>query len=286
MTILTDREIVDVLNKEMVIHPVDTDECLSPLGYDLRIGYVINLEKPIESLELEPTGKIVIPPKTSTFIITKEHVWLSDRLVGTLHSRGSLAASGLIINSTTVDPNWAGQMTFLVHNIGNQPIELDKDARFVTMILHRVKKPTDEAPMTNPVNAADKWGKIYGQNFSMSLLRYLTTNEIQIQKKNFEKLVQVAKRPTSKQIMAQSIKSMGDAIKLFFTERFSGFFTVILWLLNLTILVATLTLQWYWGWLQQIFNFADPYGPSILAGQIAVILSSLAVISALLTNKN
>lgn len=280
MSVLTDQEIKNMLNKGIVIYPFDETECLSPLGYDLRIGYSINLNR--GSNNNVSSGKVIIPPKTSTFIISKEYVWLSGRIVGTLHSRGSLSARGLFLNSTTVDPNWSGQMTFLLYNASDDPVELETGSRFVTMVLFRAKISTHNAPTTNPIKVAENYGIIYGEQFSKSLMAYLTDNINEREKRKFEALVHKAKTPSPSFIIWFGIISLIKSICRFFQKRMSNFISGFIWILAIAALLFGLTIQWYWAYLQRIFHFSEPYGPTVMIGQIAIIVSSLSVLRSLL----
>jgi len=285
MAVLTDQDIKSRLNKDFVIYPYDEAECLSPLGYDLKIGFYISLDASGSKLPENTSEKITIPPKTSLFIITKEFVWLSEYIVGTLHARGSLAAKGLFLNATTIDPNWSGQMTFLIFNSSDFPVELDKESRFVTMILHLVQTPTYNAPQTNPINVAKNHGKIYGENFASSLVSYITNNENQILRKNFETLIQKAKSPSPSKMLWVGIVSIFKSISLFLGSKFSNTIYGVAWVLTTLIIILALTLQWTWTWLQNIFGFTDPYSPTILMGQIAVAISALSILRSLVIKK-
>jgi len=177
MAILTDSGIEKFLDKKFVIHPFDKNTCLTPLGYDLRIGYAVALGKGNEVIKYENNEEIVIPAKSSMFIISKEHIWLSGNIVGTLHSIGGLAAQGLLLNSTTIDPNWAGQLTCLITNPTKHSIKLDSNSRFITMILHQATSSTTNTPQAGPITVAKKYGNIYGEKFSQTLLEYFTSEE-------------------------------------------------------------------------------------------------------------
>jgi len=174
MAILTDSSIDKFLDKKFVIHPFDKKNCLTPLGYDLRIGYAIALNE--EIVKCHDNEKVIIPAMSSMFIVSKEHVWLSGKVVGTLHSIGGLAAHGLLINSTTIDPNWSGQLTCLITNPTKHAIELDINSKFITMILHEATEYTNNTPQTAPIIVAKKYGNIYGEEFSNSLLTYITSD--------------------------------------------------------------------------------------------------------------
>jgi len=194
MGVLTDKKIKQVLGRKIVIYPFDEEKCLTPLGYDLRIGYAVALNENVA--QFKENEEIKIPPKTSVFIISKEHVWLSGKVVGTLHSIGGLAAQGLFLNCTTIDPNWAGQLTFLITNTSEHSVKLDINSRFVTMILHEASLCTENGPQAGPITVAEKYGNIYGEVFSQTLLKYLTSEKnIEVQK-TFKKQVEKAKIDT------------------------------------------------------------------------------------------
>jgi len=210
MAILTDVDIARSNGKDFVIYPLEQSS-VTPLGYDLRIGYAIGLRRGPEgdSGEMITEGKLVLPKSSSTLIICKEHVWLSSRIVGTLHSKGSLAAKGLVMNSTTVDPNWKGQMTFLLHNTNEKDIILDVHAPFVTMILHETLTSTESGPERDPLTVAKDYGDLYGESFKTQLLEYFNDEANRAEKLQFDKLVHSAKLPSLTQHFRHVIKHHG-----------------------------------------------------------------------------
>lgn len=122
--ILTDLDIFRLINHDFVIYPYKKSS-VTPLGYDLSLGFAINLHTKYElRCDQQNQTEMKIPPKTSIFIITEEFIWLSPRLAVTLHSRGGLSAKGLILNSTTIDPNWSGRLTMLLYNSSDQEVVL------------------------------------------------------------------------------------------------------------------------------------------------------------------
>lgn len=270
MSILSDQDIKYLLNKEVVIYPYGED-CISPLGYDLRIGYAINLTDEHQSTLLESVEKILIPAKTSTFIITKEHVYLSGKIAGTLHARGSLAARGLYINSTTIDPNWSGQLTFLIYNISNKPVELELESRFVTLILHRVITPTLNIPAGNPISVAKQYGEIYGQYFANSLLSYLSDSKNNTLKRDFDNLVQEAKNPTLYDLVIQKIIFFLTASRKSTWDKLFNFITKVLLIIPVGLILIGFTAQWWWNWLQTALNRSDSYGVNIVMWQVGIV---------------
>lgn len=138
--VLTDKDLKERLDKDIVIHPLE-DSLIQGNGIDLRIGTIRPLSK-VSEFRIEG-GKIYIPPQSYCIIITQEFVWLSGNLIGTLHARGTLAAKGLYLNPTNVDPNFQGQMIMSVFNVSDMPVVLNEGETFITLILHQVKTFTN-----------------------------------------------------------------------------------------------------------------------------------------------
>lgn len=149
----TDKDILAGNGVDFVITPWKP-ELVTPVGYDLTIGVAATITG--NRLTLSMSGKeeapvtLKVPGHGKLLILSKESVWLSERISGTLHSRGSLSAKGLLINSTTVDPNWQGPMTFLLHNVSDTEVTVDATKPFVTLVLHSVLSPTDTAYAADP----------------------------------------------------------------------------------------------------------------------------------------
>ena len=140
MALLTDKDIRRIVNKrDLVIHPL-TEGAITGLGYDLHIGCI----QPLSHLEAftRVAGIVSIPPGGYCAIITREFVWISGRLAGTLHARGTLAAKGLFTSATNVDPNFKGQMIMSVVNLSAETIVLEEEQTFITLLLHETRSPT------------------------------------------------------------------------------------------------------------------------------------------------
>src|SRR5262249_49341726 len=87
-------------------------------------------------------SKVALKPNTYLIVISREHVYLSSRLAATFHSKSSLAAQAVYLNSTTGDPNWCGRLVFSLYNASGIDVELDLDATFATMVVHEAKPPS------------------------------------------------------------------------------------------------------------------------------------------------
>lgn len=285
MSVLSNQDIERIINKDIVIHPYGED-CISPIGYDLRIGCALNLTNQDSNSDkkiiLTSSDAIEIPAKTSMLVITKEYVYLSKKIAGTLHARGSLAAKGIFMNSTTVDPNWNGQLTFLIYNNNDKPIELDIESRFVTLIFHQVNTPTLSTPRTNPISVAKKYGDIYGQAFNTSIVEYLSSPENYSLEKDFDELVQEAKKPGLYETAYEAMKKLLELIKEFVSQKLSKIVAKILLIIPIILIFGGLTIELYWDQITSFLNLDVPYGLTVIVPQITMIGIGLTSLTALM----
>ena len=174
MGILSNVDIRKELNKNIVIEEF-SEECLTPIGYDLRIGaaYSPGINQKAVSGE---NNTVLIKSGKMLQILCDEFVWLSPSIAASIHSRGSFSARGLVLNSTTVDPNWSGQMAFALFNFSEKDIELKIGEPFATMICYYCSSPTMDAPMSRAVEGV--------QNTAFS--NYEHSSEISQRKCEFE----------------------------------------------------------------------------------------------------
>lgn len=180
MAALSSVDIRRELDKNIVIEKF-CDKCLTPIGYDLRIGAAYSPGVNQEAVSGEG-NTILIKSGKMLQILCDEFVWLSPSIAASIHSRGSFSAKGLVLNSTTVDPNWSGQMAFALFNFSNEDIELKIGERFATMLCYYCNSPTMDTPMSRAVEGV--------QNTAFS--SYEHSSEISKRKSEFEKKKQKA----------------------------------------------------------------------------------------------
>jgi len=127
------------IRKEILIEPFN-EKSLQPAGYDLRVGKEVYIHG--ELIDVEKVGKVVIPPKTYSLILTLERVKLPDDVMGDMKLRSSLAREGLVGSFAWVDPGWDGNLTLGIYNASNEPVELAYGERFVQIAFIRLEGPT------------------------------------------------------------------------------------------------------------------------------------------------
>lgn len=140
MSMLSDVDVKKYLGKEIVIEPFSED-LLTPVGYDFTVGdFVFSLENGL----LQPTnGSYDLSAKNTFQILTKESLWVSERIGGTFHSKVSLVSKGLSHISTTLDPGWYGPLLITIRNNTDNTISMKSGAPFVTLIFSKLNSPTN-----------------------------------------------------------------------------------------------------------------------------------------------
>ncbi len=141
--VLTDTDIREAMcTKEECKDPTKlhiypfSEESLSPVGYDVRVGYRCTSTVRSETVELKPGGKVKILPNDTCLITTLETVDMpKDRsLSGLIVSRVTMVSKGLSHISTSIDPDWFGQLMIVVHNHANSSVELEVGTRLCTAV--------------------------------------------------------------------------------------------------------------------------------------------------------
>ncbi|MFZ3018862.1 MAG: hypothetical protein WA056_10440 [Gallionella sp.] len=155
--------------KTYVISPFQASQ-VSPLGYDLRIGFAITIKYPHPdqrgTLHKEmtrpapdptkpddrPLGKLIVEPGECILIVTVEQIYLSSKVLGTVQAKASHAVQGLFLNPVTVDPNFgsrqdaSGRLILFMHNASGRRLTLTEKQGVATLIMHEVSTETLHLP--------------------------------------------------------------------------------------------------------------------------------------------
>ena len=144
MGLLTDTDIHLILisdkvwnrkNDTLQIFPYE-EECLTPIGYDLRIGNEYSSALKAGVFSLKEGEKIIIEPDDTVLITTLETIGMPQdkSLSGFIVSKVSKVSNGLSHISTTVDPDWEGQLLIALHNHSINKVELEYGEPFCTVV--------------------------------------------------------------------------------------------------------------------------------------------------------
>ncbi len=151
MSVFTEYSFRRYLDRLIAIHPLREDS-ITGVGYDLTVGLYASVDprkKVITSVQVHAqpnSARISLDPYSYVIVISRENVHLSSRVAATFHSKSSLAAQAVFLNSTTGDPNWNGRLIFSLYNASGIRVDLDLDATFATMVVHETKGPSHATP--------------------------------------------------------------------------------------------------------------------------------------------
>jgi dCTP deaminase len=124
---LSDDEISRAI-KTGQLHITPGNPKLNPAGIDLRLDRSLRLR-----------------PGQHALVATIERVELSEKFLGMLHIRSSLAREGIAASLALVDPGFRGQLTVSLHNAGDRLVSLRKGERFIQLSLLRLGMPATHA---------------------------------------------------------------------------------------------------------------------------------------------
>lgn len=174
MAILSDKDIKERLNKDLIIQPINLSEQLSPASIDLRLGnrfrifklsdhalidikeykdnklreYTTNNGKVIDyeyTTLYESDKPFIIHPGEFVLASIKEYIEIPYDLIGRIDGRSSLGRLGLIVHATAgyIDPGFKGHITLELSNIGMLPIKLYPSMRIARLVFEEMKSIPD-----------------------------------------------------------------------------------------------------------------------------------------------
>jgi deoxycytidine triphosphate deaminase len=149
--LLTDKDLSSMLCTDANCNEPDkinifpfSQECLTPVGYDLRIGTKyssVSLGKYFEQCET-----INVIPGDTVLISTLETIGMpkTKKLSGLVNSMVSMVSKGISHISTTIDPDWDGPLIIAVTNHSKNIIELAKGTPFCTVVFLENKSSSEK----------------------------------------------------------------------------------------------------------------------------------------------
>lgn len=139
MALLTDTDLEQLICRDAVwrdrntlhIYPY-SEESLTPVGYDLRIGGSYSSTLKVGVFELSEGDSLSIGAGDTVLISTLENIGMpQDRTLSALIvSKVSQVSAGLSHIATTIDPDWSGNLAIAVHNHARRPSACGTESRF------------------------------------------------------------------------------------------------------------------------------------------------------------
>jgi deoxycytidine triphosphate deaminase len=142
---LSARDIKRELGKNIYIHPLCA-KSIKANSIDLRVSKFAWSLSTKESIYRKGDGDnhpdvIVIPPRDTALISTKEVVYVSKRIAGSFHSKVTLVSQGAGHIGTCLDAGYIGPFLITLHNHSDHDLELKVDSEFVTLIFWYLNTP-------------------------------------------------------------------------------------------------------------------------------------------------
>lgn len=123
--------IQDLCNKGILISEHFDPSCLTPNGYDLRIGEI----RAGGSNHL--TG-VDIQPGRHFFVSTLEYLNLPDNVMAEIWIRSSYSRKGILGSFGAVDAGFHGNLTLSFYNASENYVHIEPGERIVQLVLHQL----------------------------------------------------------------------------------------------------------------------------------------------------
>ena len=154
--ILSDRDILCMLNSgELEIEPFD-EKSLQPAGYDLRLDktFAIYTSELLDTrdrasiqykmVEVSEKEGFVLKPHQFVLGSSIEYIKLPDDVAAFIQARSSIARLGVIIHFVAgfIDPGFEGRITFEMINLNNVPVKIYPKMRVAQIIFMKLPSKT------------------------------------------------------------------------------------------------------------------------------------------------
>jgi deoxycytidine triphosphate deaminase len=152
--------------KTFVIAPFKPSQ-VTPLGYDLRLGFMANADSGAElkraSEATDSKFVFVVQPEQSVIAVTLERIFLSGKVLATVHARARLSLRGILLSAVTVDPNFGqprlddesvpgSRLLLRLKNTSKHDVTLTtEDDAIATLIVHEVQTETNRRPINSGI---------------------------------------------------------------------------------------------------------------------------------------
>ena len=139
MTVLSDKSIIDLVEKEEITINPFQKENLTPNGYDLTVE-----EVEIPGKQKTVADSLTIPPGERFATSTKEIISCGENHCAQLWLRTSWARKGIICSFGKIDSGFRGSLTLLGLNSSKHEVEIVIGNTFAQIVFEKLSTPADE----------------------------------------------------------------------------------------------------------------------------------------------
>lgn len=132
------NDIIDLIKKgDLVIEPPDTER-IGSFSISLRMGtQFVDYEREGPKW-VEIGDQIVLEGNRTISVVSLETIKLGANIGGIINLRSFWGRFGLVMNSSFVDPGWAGKLIFSLSNISSRSIYLFAGQHAALLVLFRL----------------------------------------------------------------------------------------------------------------------------------------------------
>lgn len=151
MTILSDRTIIERLEENLVIQPINKND-IQPCSVDLHLGQELkNLDGLTHDLKY---CDYTLSPGEFILASTLEHVEIPTDLVGIVEGKSSIGRLGITAHITAgyIDAGFKGNITLEIANLSNKSFKLYYNMDICQLVLETLTTPVQRPYGTNELN--------------------------------------------------------------------------------------------------------------------------------------
>lgn len=155
MTVLSDREILDLVGKGQLVETNFRPENMTPNGYDLTAARI----------EVEGSEKYYgkIGSKRHFLVSSQEVVNLPANIMGMLWIRSSFARKGIIGSFGAVDAGFRGNLTLSLYNASENVFSLNSGERIVQIVFLRLTEGAERDYSSRSGHYQNSSGIVHGR---------------------------------------------------------------------------------------------------------------------------
>ncbi len=149
MSILSDKTIIDITQKQQMINPFSIEQKkinkngnkiisygVSSYGYDARVSDEFKIFTNVDSAVVDPknfspdsfvskkTKECIIPPNSFALAHTVEYFKIPEDILVVCVGKSTYARCGIIVNVTPLEPGWEGHVTLEFSNTTPLPAKI------------------------------------------------------------------------------------------------------------------------------------------------------------------
>ncbi len=138
MPVIDDSSILALCSKGLIISENFQESCLTPNGYDLRIG-------DIRTGNSTYTTEVEVPPGRHFLVSTLEYLNLPAYIMAEIWIRSSYARMGVIGSFGAVDAGFRGNLTLSFYNASENRISLRRGDRIAQIVFHQMSGTAEKS---------------------------------------------------------------------------------------------------------------------------------------------